>query len=106
MILIAVLAATLEMFLPWWTMVIAAFAVGLLIKQSGAGAFFAGFLAVFLLWTGYAFMLSHGNNDILARKVAMLLPLHGNVTALLLVTGFVGGLVAGLASLSGRLIRT
>ena len=102
-VVIIIGCAVLQPFLPWYTIAVVAFAVGYFVKRSGLAAFAAGFVGVFLLWVAYAFMLSHANNDLLARKVATLLPLHGNVGALLVVTGVVGGLVSGFAALSGRL---
>ncbi len=103
LVLIAIAAFALQMFLPWWSIAIAGFAAGLIVKQKSGMAFLAGFIAVFVLWVIYAYMLSSANNNILASKVAVLLPLKGHVKLLLLVTGLIGGLVAGFATLSGRL---
>jgi hypothetical protein len=102
-ILIAVISAIGEMFLPWWIIAVVGFGVGYFLPLKPGSSFLSGFTAVFLLWVAYAFMLTHANNDILAKKVAMLLSLKGHVMALLLVTGVIGGLVAGFATLSGRL---
>jgi len=96
-------SSMLQAFLPWYIIAVVAFGVGYLVRQSLGSAFLAGFVAIFLLWVSYAFVLSHANNDLLARKVATLLPLHGNVYLLLLITGIVGGLVSGFAALTGRL---
>ena len=97
------LSTIFQQFLPWYFIAIVAFVVGYLIKQSALTAFVAGFVAIFLLWVTYAAVLSHANNDLLAHKVATLIPLKGNVSLLLLVTGTIGGLVSGFAALSGRL---
>jgi hypothetical protein len=45
------------------------------------------------------------NNSVLSHKVAALLPLGGNSFAIIAVTGFIGGLVGGLAALSGSFLR-
>ena len=97
-------ASVLQMWLPWWVIVPFAFALSLMIKQKSFSAFLSAFISIFLLWSVYAYRLSSANDNILAAKIAKLLPLHGNVVALILITGFIGGLVAGLASLSGRLL--
>jgi hypothetical protein len=102
-IIIIVTAAILQQFLPWWIIAVVAFATGYLVQQKSSSAFIAGFISIFLLWVAYAWILSYANNDILAKKVAMLLPLKGHVSFLLIVTGIVGGLVSGFAALSGRL---
>jgi hypothetical protein len=96
------LSSLLQPFLPWYIVAAVAFVTGYFIKQSPLSAFAAGFVAIFLLWISYAFVLSHANNDLLARKVATLLPMGGHVSLLLLVTGIIGGLVSGLSALTGR----
>lgn len=101
-IIIAFVSAVLQVFLPWYIIALAAFVTGYAVKQSAFSVLVAGFLAVFLLWIAYAFILSHANNDLLARKVAGLLPLGGNVSLLLIITGVIGGLVSGFAALSGK----
>jgi hypothetical protein len=101
-LVIIVASAVLQPFLPWYVIGGVAFGAGYLIKQSWFAAFTAGFVAIFLLWVAYAFVLSHANNDLLARKVAAVLPLRGNVHLLLLITGIIGGLVSGLAAMTGR----
>ena len=103
LILTAALCFILQLFLPWWVIAVAAFAVAFFIKQKPLAAFGAGFLSVFLLWVVYAFILSSANNNILATKVAELLKaLTGNsVAGLYLLTGTLGGLVSGFAALTG-----
>jgi len=102
-LVIALFSAVLQPFLPWYIIAVVAFIAGYVFKQPALAAFGSGFLAIFLLWLGYAAVLSHANNDLLAHKVATLLPLHGSVIGLLLLTGILGGLVSGFASLTGRL---
>ena len=92
-----------QFFLPWWVIAVISFGIGYFFIQRPWVSFLSGFLGVFLLWTCYAWFLSSANNHILAAKIAMLLPLKGNVAALLIATGTIGGLVGGLAMLSGRL---
>ena len=97
------LSSILQQFLPWYIIAAVAFITGYFIKQSASSAFAAGFVAIFLLWVSYALVLSHANNNLLATKVATLLPLGGHVVLLLVVTGLIGGLVSGFAALTGRL---
>lgn len=60
------------------------------------------FLAIFLFWSVFAFIVSSANDFTLAKKIAVLLPLGGNPYILILVTGIVGGLAAGIAALLGK----
>ena len=99
------LALTFSVFLPWWSVMLAAFISAILFSLNGLKVFFIPFIAVFLFWTGYAFVLSNVNNFTLAKKIAILLPLDGNPYLLILVTGIVGGLAAGMAGIFGKQCR-
>ena len=81
---------------------LAAFITGFLFSLKKAAVFFVPFLAILLLWVVYSFMISSGNDFTLAKKIAVLLPLGGNAYLLLLVTGIVGGLAAGVAGIFGK----
>ncbi len=104
-VLIALVAFGLQQFFPWWTVAIAAFLIGYVILQKPFAAFLSGFVAVFALWALWSFSISSANEHLLAGKVAELLkPLTGGkMFALFLITGVIGGLVSGLAALTGRL---
>jgi hypothetical protein len=97
LILTALLAYIAGIYLPWWSVAIAAFIVAVLVHQKAGKALLAGFLGVFLLWAGLAFWIDFQNDSILSKRIANLLPLHGNTLLLIVVTGLIGGLVAGLA---------
>ena len=104
-ILTALLAFAAGLFLPWWGIAIAAFLVALVVYQRGGMSWLSGFLAVFLLWCGLAFWINMKNQGILSERIANVLPLGGNSILLILVTGFIGGLVAGFAAMSGSYLR-
>jgi hypothetical protein len=97
-----VLAILLSLFLPWWSVMTAALATALFIPLKKAAVFFVPFLAILLFWAVYSFMLSSGNDYTLAKRIAVLLPLGGNPYTLMLVTGVVGGLAAGIAAVFGK----
>ena len=104
-ILIALLSFALCLFLPWWVIAIAGFAVAFAIPQNAGLSFVAGFVAVFILWAGLSFWMSSANNHLLAHKISMLFIKVDNPMLLIVVTGLIGGLVAGFGSLTGRLSR-
>lgn len=104
-ILIALLAFALGLYMPWWTIAIAAFIIPLIIYQRPGLSFLSGFTAVFVLWAIMSWFITSANDNILAPKIARILPLGGSVIALILVTALVGALVAGFASLTGSLLR-
>ena len=90
----------------WWFFAVVAFLVALLIHQRGFKAFFAGFLALFILWFLLSFWMDFVNEGVLSVRIATLLPLGGSKWLLMIVTAFVGGLVAGFAALSGSYLRS
>lgn len=104
-ILTALLSFISGLFLPWWGIAIAALAVAAIIHQKTGKAFLAGLLGVFLLWAGLAWWMDMRNNSVLSQKVASVLPLGGSAWALILVTGFIGGLVGGFAAIAGSSLR-
>ena len=97
-----ILALILSLFLPWWSIMTAALATALFIPLKKAAVFFVPFLAILLFWAVYSFMLSSGNDFTLAKRVAVLLSLGANPYALMLVTGIIGGLAAGIAAILGK----
>lgn len=104
-ILTALLAFIGGLYLPWWSLAVAAFLVAVLVHQSPAKAFVGGFAALFLLWGGLAWWIDMKNQGLLSKKIAAILPLGGDTLLLILVTALVAGLVAGLAALSGSFLR-
>jgi hypothetical protein len=104
-ILTILLSFALCLFLPWWSIAIAAFAVAALIPQRPGKAFLTGFIALLLLWGGLSFWISNNNDHILAHKVSQLILKMDNPTVLILSTALIGAIVAGFASLAGSYLR-
>ena len=103
-ILIVVLTAGAQWFLPWWSIMAIAFLVGFGLPASGINSFLAGFLGVGFLWAGYAYWIDQETASILTNKITALFQLQSNAL-LILLTGVVGGLAAGFGALSGTLFR-
>ncbi|NAS30674.1 hypothetical protein GTQ40_06800 [Flavobacteriaceae bacterium R38] len=101
-----VLAVLLSLFLPWWSVMIVAFITSLLMPLKKGAVFFVPFLAILLYWVVHCFILSSANDFILAKKVSQLLQIGGNPYLLILVTGIVGGLAAGISAVFGKQIST
>jgi len=93
------------LYLPWWSIAIAAFAVGALIPQKPFYSFLSGFIGVFLLWEILAWWIDTKNNGILSQKIAQVLPLGGSTVLLILITSLIGALVAGFAALAASYLR-
>lgn len=97
-----VLALIVSLFMPWWSVMLAAFFAAVFFSLKGVSVLVVPFLAIFSLWLVYAFLLSNANDFTLAKKIAVLLPLGGNVYVLMLVTAAIGGLAAGVAGVFGK----
>lgn len=97
-----IIAHILSQILPWWAIMVAAFATSLFITLKRFAVFFVPFFAIFVFWFVYSYLLSNSNDFILAKKIAILLPLNGNAYLLILVTGLIGGIAAGIAGVFGK----
>jgi len=105
-ILTALLSFVLGLYLPWWSIAIAAFISTLLIPMRAMKGFLSGFFGVFILWALLAWWIDLKNQGILSKKVAEIFPLGGSAFLLILVTAFIGALVGGFAAMSGSYLRT
>lgn len=103
-LIILVLTFICSFFWPWWVLAIIAVVAGYICNKKPGRSFLAGFVAIFIAWTILALMKSLPNDNMLAARVATLFQLP-NWILLLLVTGVIGGLVGGMAALSGALVR-
>ena len=105
LILTALLAFAFCLFLPWWSIAIAAFIVAALIPQKPGKAFYTAFIALLLLWGGLSFWMSNNNQHVLAHKISQLILKMDNPMLLVLITALIGALVAGFAALAGSYLR-
>src|SRR5689334_14080342 len=92
-ILIALLSLAACLYLPWWSIAIAAFIVTAAIPQHPLKAFLAGFIALFILWGALAWFISSNNDHLLAHKVSVLMLKQDSPALLVTVTALIGALV-------------
>ncbi len=97
-LLTALLGFTAGIWLPWWSIALAAFIAAILVPQQPGRSFIGGFAGIFILWGFLAWWIDFSNKSILSQKIAQILPLGGSVTSLILSTALVGALVGGLAA--------
>ena len=100
-IAIALIGYLLEIFLPWWSIAIAAF-IGGYVLPSRAN-FLAGLVAIALLWFIGAWASDAYATAPLVEKVAALFKL--GKPGMFGVTMLLGGLVGGFAALTGALLN-
>lgn len=104
-IMTLLIALTLSLILPWWSVMVAAFITSLWLPLKKSAVFFVPFLAITMLWTVHAFYLGNSNDFILAKKISVLLPLNGSLFLLFLLTGIIGGIAAGISGVFGKQCR-
>jgi hypothetical protein len=100
-LIITILASLLELVLPWWSVAIAAFAGGYFFR-TGAN-FFAGLLAISLLWLITSLFIDLSAGAPLTERVAAIFNLSKPL--LFFLTCVIGGLVGGFAAMTGSALR-
>jgi len=102
-LLIVAIGFPLQLFFPWWSITILAALVGFLLKFDHSWwSYLAGFIGVAVLWAAYATYLDTGNAQVLSSKMGNL---FGNLSSasMILLTGLIGGVVGGFATMTGTL---
>jgi hypothetical protein len=103
--LIVLLSTLVQLVLPWWSLAVIAFAVCAWRSDSGGQAFIIGFLSIALVWMTYALIIHLHTKGIFTSRVGALLFKSSSVALPLVVTVILGGLVGGLAGLTGFFVR-
>jgi hypothetical protein len=103
-LVIIIASFLLQMVLPWYIVVIIAFATCGIIGKTGKISFWQPFLAIFTLWIAMALFKSLPNHNVLATRVAEMLSVK-LWPIVLVVTGLLGGLAAGISGYCGYHFR-
>jgi hypothetical protein len=97
-----ILAYTLGMLLPWWSVAIAGALTGFFVPQLRALSFLSTFLGMFLFVGGLIFFISDANNHILAQKIGLLVLKDKNELLIIGASALISALVAGISAITGR----
>lgn len=104
-LLTGILSYVAGLFYPWWSLAIVAFVIAVIFRQKPLVAFFTAFLAVFVFWFSFSYFIDLANDHILAERMSALFIGEELPVVMCVVSGAVGGLVAGLAALCGSFLR-
>jgi hypothetical protein len=104
-LLISILAAVAEIFLPWWSVAIVSFIVSLRAGRTPGRSFLMGFLGIFIFWTVAALITDIANEHILSGRVARVFHPLLNGYIFIIICAVVGGIVGGVAAWSAALFR-
>ena len=102
---IALLTVLFEQFLPWWSIALAAFLGGLVIKSRGINAFLAGALGVGLVWLWVAWRIDYQTESILTAKMAGLFQME-NKNMMIALTVMIGSIVGAFSAWTGHNFRS
>lgn len=105
-LLVALLGFGLGLYLPWWTVAVAAALVALVLDLRPAPAFLTGLAGAMILWGMLAFLRSSANDHILAHRMSQFILQNDSPNLLILVTAVIGGLTGGMGALTGSLFRS
>ncbi|MGL6268964.1 MAG: hypothetical protein ACRC2O_13620 [Chitinophagaceae bacterium] len=104
--LTALLGFTFGLYLPWWSVAAAGFIVSFFLYQKPILSFIAGFSGIFLLWGGLILFRSVSNDHILAHRISLFILKQDSPYLLILMSSILGGLISGMGSLCGSLLRS
>ena len=104
-IILVVLGALVGIYLPWYAMGLAFGLIAFVLNMPLKSSFLTGFLAGFVLWVVSALWLDLQHPSTLPGRMAQVFPLKGNVFALFVLTGVLGGLFSGIWTWAGARLR-
>lgn len=91
-------------FYSWWWIIIDTFLATLLMGKTPLGSFLSGFLAVTVVWGGYAFAVNSANEGLLLQKIAQVFGAPSG-WLLILLTIMLGALVGGFSALTAYSLK-
>jgi len=104
-LILIVIGALVGIYLPWYAMGVAFGLIAFVFNMPVKSSFLTGFLAGFILWVVSAIWLDLQHPSTLPGRMAQVFPLKGNVFALFVVTGVLGGLFSGIWTWAGARLR-
>jgi hypothetical protein len=102
--IILIAAFLLQLFLPWWVIVIISFATCAIIGKTAKIALWSPFFAILLLWAAMGLFKSIPNNHLLANRVAEMLGVNSWLLVLL-ISALLGAFVAAVSGFCGYHFR-
>ena len=104
-ILLTYTAYLFSSIIPWWSFAVGAIIVGIVVPQKAWISWLSGFAGAFVCWALLSWNMSSQNNNVMATKMAQVLPLNGSSGTLIIITAMVGAVIGGFACLTGAYLR-
>jgi hypothetical protein len=93
------------MYFPWWTAVLIALLVELILGKKDSTSFFSGFYGVAIPWMILATYIDIKSEAILTVRILELFKLPEYSVVMIVLTGLLGGLAAGVGSMTGGWLK-
>lgn len=103
-LIIVITTAVLQLFLPWWVIIVVPFLVYIVRPEAPLVAYAVSLAGVSSVWSAYALFLNISTQAGMSDKIAQLFLLP-NGSVLLGVMTLIGGLAAGFGGLAGHYVR-
>ncbi|MPR34116.1 hypothetical protein [Salmonirosea aquatica] len=103
-LIILVATAVLQLFLPWWMIVLVPFVVCLWRSHHPGSAYAVSLAAVSTVWLAYTTFIHNSTQGSMSNRMAELFFLPNGVV-LLIIVSLVSGFVAGFAGMAGYYVR-
>lgn len=103
--LIATLASIAQLFLPWYSIAFVALLVEFVLGKRDATKFFSGFYGIAIPWMALSAYIDVRSESILSVRILDMFKLSQYGFVLVIITGFLGGLIGGSASSLGGWIK-
>lgn len=104
-LVIAILSLIAQLVLPWWSLAIVTFVVCFWRSSSALTAFVYSFLGIAIVWLGYSLWVYGQTDGVFIMRISQLVFKANNAVLPFVGTTILGGLVGGLAGLSGYFVR-
>lgn len=105
-LLTIVLTYAFGLFLPWWSVALAACLAMAALRIRPWPSFLLGFLAACTCWGGWTLARSLANEHILAHRMSAMILGIDNPWLIIGLTAAIGGLMGGLGGLCGSLFMS
>ncbi len=104
-LVVAMLTAIAQTYLPWWSSVCVALVVEALLGKDDRTSFYTGFYGVSIPWMIFATYIDMKSESILTVRILDLFSLPQFSIVMIVLTGLIGGLAGGVGSMTGGWIK-
>jgi hypothetical protein len=99
------LGSLAQVYLPWWSAMLVALLVEALIGKGDSTAFFSGFYGISVPWMIVSGYIDAKNGSLLSVQILEIFKLPPYGFVMVVITGLLGGLFGGFASVVGSWMR-